>query len=175
MSRIFGLTMTLIFVILSSLTSLFLWATWNWRVMIQTLLILITATIGENHVSSQGYYFYTKINGVFVRRVPLWIPFMWVAACQTPFVLALLLGLRDLPALLFASTFSMTMDLVFIEPIFSRAKGLWLWTPVEKGYFSFVPPSLNRFTAPVGNYLVWFVYPLLTNCFLCCLGVIFPL
>jgi hypothetical protein len=98
---------------------------------------------------------------------------MWVSACNSVLILSLVGGLSGMQAMLGAGTLGMVADLVIIEPIFSRMKGLWLWTPVQGGYFSFVPSQLNRFTAPVGNYLVWFVFPFLMSWLLGCFVVLF--
>ncbi len=173
MSKLFGVGATLLFVILSSVTTYMLWTEFEWRVGVQVLVIMLIAGVGEHHVSGKGYYHYTSANGHFVGRVPVWIPFMWVFACHAGFLLSMAGGLTEGPNYLGAGVFVLLTDFAVVEPVFSRIKGLWLWKPVSSGYFGFVPPHMNRFTAPIGNYLVWFGFPVLASWFLGGLGVLF--
>jgi len=173
MSRYFGVIATLLFVILSSATTYLLWTEFQWRVGVQVLVIILVASIGEHYVSGKGYYHYTPVNGLFVGRVPVWIPFMWIVFCHVGFLLALGGGLTEAPAYLSAGMFGLLTDFAAVEPVASRMKGLWLWKPVNNGYFGFVPPQVNRFTAPIGNYLVWFGFPVLASWLLGGLAVLF--
>lgn len=167
MSRVFGLTVTSLFAGLSVGTSYLLGLRYEWAVAIQVVVILAIAGIGEHRVSGEGYYRYKDVNGVFLGNVPLWIPFMWVFVCQASLVVALAIGFKSLAAAFCAGVIGLLVDLLVVEPILSRGPfALWSWTPVQDGYFSFVPSSLNRFAAPVGNYLVWFAFPFLMACLL---------
>ena len=73
----------------------------------------------------------------------------------------LLIGLDGISSSVFAGTMGATIDLMVIEPYCSRKKALWIWNSVPNGYFRFVPERINRFTAPAGNYIVWYLFPLL--------------
>ncbi|MEM2142462.1 MAG: hypothetical protein QXS20_05465 [Candidatus Thorarchaeota archaeon] len=161
MSKWFGLAVTSLFVVLSAFSTYVLWTLVGWRIGVQVLVTLIIAGVGEHHVSGRGYYHYTSINGIFVGRVPVWIPFMWVFACHFFHLLSLAVGLTGHWIVIGTGMLGMLTDLSLVEPLFSRVKGLWLWTPVERGYFSFIPSQFNRFTAPPGNYIVWFGFPAL--------------
>lgn len=150
---------------LAILSTTFMWSIVGWRVFLQGLAILIIATIGENLISSQGYYHYTRqeINGPFIRDVPAWIPFLWVIVIQWSFLLGYGVGMNDVYACIFSGLIAALVDLLLFEPWMSRRKELWVWTPVEDGYFKFIPPGLHRFTAPPGNYLVWLAFPIILN------------
>ena len=166
MSRIVGAVLTVLFMLASSITSSFLWATYGQVVGCQILLTLLIASVGEHIVSGQGYYYYTRKNGIFVGLVPVWIPFMWVFAVQISMITALAGGLTGFMAAVGAGIVGMLADLTFVEPLMCRMRRLWVWKSVERGYFSFIPRELNRFTAPPGNYIVWFLFPFLMNLFL---------
>ncbi|MFW9963329.1 MAG: hypothetical protein ACFFCX_07190 [Candidatus Sifarchaeia archaeon] len=156
------------FVVLASVTSNVLWDTFGWRILPQIVMILIIAFIGEHLISSQGYYHYTRQerNGPFLRNVPLWILFLWVFAIQSSLLVALGLGMNGLSAFLISGWFTSLADFVLLEPLMSRMMELWRWTPVERGYFGFIPTRFNRFTAPPGNYIAWLIFPIFANCFL---------
>lgn len=118
-------------------------------------------TFGEHLISSQGYYHYTELNGFFFGKVASWIPFMWLFAIQGLFLIGILLGLDGISASVLAGTMGASVDLALIEPYCSKKKSLWIWKSVANGYFRFVPQKVNRFTAPPGNYIVWYMFPLL--------------
>ncbi len=167
MSRVFGFAVTSLFAGLSVGTSYLLGLRFDWAVAIQVLVILAIAGIGEHRVSGEGYYRYKDVNGLFLGNVPLWIPFLWVFVCQASLVVALAIGFRSLAAAVCAGAIGLIVDLLVVEPILSRGPfALWSWTPVQDGYFGFVPSRFNRFAAPVGNYIVWFVFPFLMACLL---------
>jgi uncharacterized membrane protein len=129
----------------------------------QAAVVLITAAIGEHIVSGKGYYSYTSRNGVFVGRVPLWIPFMWVSLVQGTLLLSLIGGLTGITAVYVSSLICFLADFLIMEPYLCSRKNLWVWKEVEGGYFDFIPESMNRFTAPPGNYIVWFIFPFIQN------------
>lgn len=166
MSKKIGVVLTLLFAILSVITSDLLWHRFGNLVFIQLIAILVIAAIGEHYVSGKGYYNYTEINGLFLGRVPLWIPLMWTFAIQGSFVFLLILGFNSSEAVALSGVICASLDFYFIEPMLSRRMGMWLWNSVENGYFRFVPPRINRFTAPVGNYFTWMIFPLILNAFL---------
>lgn len=143
-----------------------LWFSYGMSVGLQVLATLLIALAGEHYVSGQGYYHYTPKNGIFIGRVPLWIPFMWVVVVQLTFLLPLSLGVSSPGIPIAAGLLGLGADMTLIEPILCRTRQLWNWTPVKRGYFSFVPPGLNRLIAPFGNYFVWFLFPLLMGLFL---------
>ena len=153
-------------------TSYILWTYFAHRVILQVIAILAISAIGEHFVSGKGYYYYTERNGLFIGRVPIWIPFMWVSVVQGSAILALFFGAAGVDIILLSGLVTFIGDFVFMEPLFSKQLGFWLWTPVERGYFSRVPNSLNKFTAPFGNYLVWIVFPLLANAILDPLNIV---
>jgi hypothetical protein len=126
-------------------------------------MILFIAALGEHYVSGKGYYSYTSTNGYFIGRVPLWIPFMWVFVLQGALLFTLIIGLADFLAIYFSGIICLLFDFIIVEPYLCAQKKLWQWTPVEGGYFRFIPNRLNRFTAPVGNYITWFLFPFLLN------------
>lgn len=132
------------------------------------LLILLVSVIGENFVSAQGYYHYTKQeqNGIFVRNMPLWIMFLWLFCIQGSLLIPYILGFDPVSTILASGFIASMVDIILFEPYMSRRRGLWLWTSVNNGYFEFIPSKLNRFTAPPGNYITWFMFPILANCFL---------
>ncbi len=163
MSRAVGIGFTVGNIAVASLTSYFLWELYGPAVVVQVVATLVIAAVGEHIVSGQGYYQYTRKNGVFLGRVALWIPFMWVAAVQTSMVISIVFGATGLVAATGAGLFSMIVDMVIVEPLFSRQRRFWVWESVENGYFSFIPKELDRFTAPPGNYVAWFLFPWLMN------------
>lgn len=164
-----------VFAGLSAITTHAMWSYYEWRVIPYIILILSIVVVGENIVSSQGYYHYTRqaVNGPFVRNMPIWIMFLWIFSVQASLLIAIFMGLNGVSAILFSGWFSLTVDFLFLEPFMSRRKELWRWTPVENGYFEFIPDRMNRFTAPPGNYVAWFVFPFLANCFLAVLMLLF--
>jgi hypothetical protein len=153
------------FVILTTLSTNWLWAIFGWPVLYQVLFILVVAAVGEHKISSKGYYHYTTTdyNGPFVRNVPVWIMYLWVFSIQCSFLIPLALGFHAPAACMISGALCFTADIAIIEPLLSRVVNLWTWTPVQKGYFSFLPRRLNRFTAPPGNYLVWLGFPVVAN------------
>ncbi|MFW9788188.1 MAG: hypothetical protein ACFFE2_10830 [Candidatus Thorarchaeota archaeon] len=163
------------FVALATISSNLMWYHVQWRVIPHSLLILVVACVGENLVSSQGYYHYSRqeINGPFVRNMPIWIMFLWVFIAQSSLLLPLSLGLDGLSAVFVSGVLASLIDLLFFEPYMSRKKELWLWRSVDNGYFEFIPSRLNRFTAPPGNYITWFLFPILSNFFLLSLMILF--
>lgn len=173
--RLRNFALLVVFVVLAVLTSTIMWDLFNWRMLPHILLVISVAVIGENLVSSQGYYHYTRqeTNGPFVRSVPLWIMFLWVFCVQTGFLVSLNLGLGGISACLMSGILISIADLLLIEPFMSRTMELWRWTPVVNGYFRIVPSKVHRFTAPPGNYVTWFVFPILANCFLVSLMIFF--
>lgn len=173
--KIYELILIIVFIGLSTLTSYLLWTIVNWRVAVQIAIIMIVAVAGEHYISGQGYYYYTKSkhNSFFIGRVPLWIPFMWVFVVQGAFIISLMLGISAAVAVITSGLLCFLLDLIVIEPVLSRERSLWAWTPVDKGYLGFLPLQLDRFTAPPGNYLVWFIFPIITNWILCGLVIFF--
>ncbi|MFW9847996.1 MAG: hypothetical protein ACFFF4_02585 [Candidatus Thorarchaeota archaeon] len=161
MNRRNGILLTYIFISLGFVTSSFLWGVYGWIISIQVILILSIGFLGEHVVSGQGYYHYTELNGILVGKVASWIPFMWLFIIQGLFIAGLFFGLDGISSSFFTGTTGALIDLILIEPYCSRKKSLWIWKRVENGYFSFVPSKLNRFTAPAGNYVVWYLFPLL--------------
>ena len=127
------------------------------------LFILAVSTAGEHYVSGKGYYRYTKSNDHFVGRVPLWIPLMWVAIIQYALLVGWILNSNPIITITLSGLICLTLDSLFIEPYLCKKKQLWQWTNVDSGYFSFLPSSINRFTAPPGNYIVWLLFPLIAN------------
>lgn len=152
-----------------------MWLQFQWRMIPHLLLILLVAAIGENLVSSRGYYHYTKqdTNGPFLRNMPVWIMFLWVFCVQASLLIPLSLGLGGMSAIATSGFIASAIDFYFFEPYMSRRKELWLWTSVANGYFEFIPSKFNRFTAPPGNYFTWFVFPILANCFLALFVILF--
>jgi len=166
--RIKNFFLLVMFVILASITSNILWESFSWRILPQILLIIIITFIGEHLVSSQGYYHYTKqdTNGPFLRNVPVWILFLWVFSIQASLLISLGLGMDIIHACIMSGWLASIFDFLLLEPFMSQMMELWRWTPVENGYFGFIPTRFNRFTAPLGNYITWLLFPLLANCFL---------
>ena len=163
MSKKVGVFLTLLCLMLVATTSGFLLMRFGHWVFIQLLLIMIIATAGEHYVSGKGYYHYTEKNGLFFGRVPLWIPLMWVAVIQGSFSLLLILGFGSTEAIALSGVICASLDFYLIEPLLSRKIGMWLWNSVERGYFGFVPSRVNRFTAPLGNYITWMIFPVILN------------
>ena len=166
--RLRSFYLLLAFIALASITSNLMWFYFQWRMIPHLFLIILVALLGENLVSSQGYYYYTKqeTNGPFLRNMPVWIMFLWVFCVQCSFLLPLALGLNTVSAIIASGFLASLGDFLIFEPFMSRRQRLWLWTPVEDGYFEFIPQQLNRFTAPPGNYITWLIFPILANCFL---------
>ena len=127
------------------------------------LFIFAISTAGEHYVSGKGYYRYTESNGYFIGRVPLWIPLMWVAIIQYALLVGSILNSNPIITIALSGLICLTLDSLFIEPYLCKKKQLWQWTDVDSGYFSFLPHSMNRFTAPPGNYIVWLLFPLIAN------------
>jgi hypothetical protein len=166
MVKMIAVVLTLLFGSLAALTSSILYNEYGSLVILQTVLILLIAAVGEHLVSGKGYYHYTTMNGIFVGRVPAWIPLMWVTAIQGTFLLPLVAGIDSTVAIALSGIICASLDLYFIEPLLSRKLGMWRWTSVTRGYFSFIPQRINRFTAPFGNYLTWLFFPIAMNWFL---------
>ncbi|MFW9769174.1 MAG: hypothetical protein ACFFF9_11710 [Candidatus Thorarchaeota archaeon] len=167
-------SLLVLFVILSTYTSHLLWFQVQWRMIPHMLLIMSIALIGENLVSSKGYYHYTRQdpNGPFVRNTPVWIVFLWVFCIQASLLIPLALGFGALSSILTSGLIASSIDFYFFEPYMSRRRKLWLWNSVDSGYFGFIPSRLNRFTAPPGNYITWLVFPILANSFLALLCIL---
>ncbi len=161
MSFRLGILATTALASLGAVTSYFLWLAYGASVGVQVLVTLLIASVGEHYVSGKGYYHYTSENGVFIGRVPLWIPFMWVFAVQITYLIPLSLGVSGHGLCVVAGLLGLVLDMVMVEPILCRMRQLWNWTPVPGGFFSFVPAQLNRLIAPFGNYFVWFLFPFL--------------
>ncbi len=163
MSVALGVVLSVAFLLLGASTSYMLWEVFGWPVFIQVVFVLSVATAGEHYVSGKGYYHYTPANGLFVGRVPFWIPLMWLFAVQASLLVSLPGHSMGLVPPVSSGFVCMAVDLLFVEPYLCAQKELWQWAPVERGYFSFIPESLDRFTAPPGNYIVWFVFPVVSN------------
>ena len=163
MSGNVGKMLILVFFIVGLFVCYMLWSFAGWRVLPQAGCVLIMATIGEHHVSGKGYYLYTPKNGIFIGRVPLWIPFMWVSVVQGALLLCLLAGFQGLAAVYVSGLICSLADFLFIEPYLCSRENFWEWKTVEGGYFDFIPDNLNRFTAPPGNYIAWFAFPFILN------------
>ncbi|TFF91365.1 carotenoid biosynthesis protein [Candidatus Thorarchaeota archaeon] len=161
-----GVQLTLVMVLVAATSTYLLWLIYGTSAGIQACVTLLIALAGEHYVSGQGYYHYTSKNGLFIGRVPLWIPFMWVAVVQLVSLVPILLGVPDHGICIVAGLLGCSLDLYLVEPVLCKIQRLWNWTPVKNGYFSFIPSQLNRFVAPIGNYFVWFLFPLLMALFL---------
>lgn len=156
-----GILMTACMVFLGAATTHMLYQSHGLAVGIQIMATLAIAITGEHYVSGQGYYQYTPTNGIFIGRVPVWIPFMWLVIIQSAYLIASSFGMSGMTGALSAGIIGMLCDMIFIEPVLCRMGGLWEWKSVPNGYFSFVPATLNRLIAPFGNYFVWFLFPFL--------------
>jgi len=91
---------------------------------------------------------------------------MWIVAIQGSYIALFLLGFKTTEAIALSGIVCASIDFYLVEPLLSRRIGMWLWNPVNRGYFSFIPPQVNRFTAPFGNYMTWMVFPVILNGFL---------
>lgn len=174
-SRIGSLSLLFLFAGFASVTSQFMWMTFDWLMLVQLALIFAIVSIGESFVSSQGYYHYTRQdrNGPFVRNVPVWILFLWIFSIQGSLLFALSLGLSGIHAASMSGMIACMVDFLLLEPLLSRNMELWKWTPVRKGYFAFIPAKLNRFTAPPGNYIAWLIFPMIANSLLVFLMLVY--
>lgn len=163
--RVRYLMVLALFTCLATISSYWMWTYLGWSIVIQLAGIMLVVLFGESCVSSQGYYQYPKkdLNGPFIRNVPVWIPFLWIYSIQSTFLTGLVFGLSGFEACVLSGLFALAFDLLFLEPYLSRRKELWIWSPVENGYFRFIPKELDRFTAPPGNYIVWLIFPILMN------------
>jgi len=166
MSKRVGLVLTVLFGILAVGTSSYLWHVYGFPALLQTVAIVLVAAGGEHFVSGKGYYHYTHINGVFIGRVPAWIPLLWVAVIQSSLIVPLMVGTSMIEAITISGLLCFSLDFYLLEPLLSRKLGMWRWTAVERGYFRFIPKQVNRFTAPFGNYLTWLIFPIVLNSFL---------
>lgn len=166
MSKTVGILITFLFVILGIITTTMLLDRMGPMALPQSIFVMSVAWLGEHYVSGKGYYYYTPYNGLFLGRVPTWIPFMWVVVIQGGLLLFLFVGLDGFAAAIGSGLFCALMDLAFIEPYLSARKSFWHWTPVTNGYFAFIPEAVDRFTAPPGNYIVWFIFPVILNALL---------
>jgi hypothetical protein len=132
--------------------------------------------MGENYVVKKGYYSYSPENEPFIDSVPIWIIPLWLFMIQFTALCGHAIGLGYVDIIvttgirfggvavcIFSGLVCFLIDFLLIEPYFSRKSGLWIWTSVENGYFGFVPREFNKFTAPLGNYLVWFGFPITAN------------
>jgi len=156
----------IMFTILSSITFMVLYPYFGILLWVQYLLIMLVTIVGEQIVSSWGYYHYTDKNRFFFSNIPASIPFFWVFFIQFSLIISRLFFTSDLLIVFFSALLTLALDLVLIEPYLSRKKGFWTWIPKENGMFRFVPGRVNRFTAPFGNYFTWFVLPFLMNALL---------
>lgn len=174
MRRVISYPLLLVFLISSIILEHLLWPIYGWRLIVQIQFVLLVSTLGENIVSSQGYYRYARkaVNGPFARNVPMWIPLMWLTVVHSTFLLSLLIGVDELTAAMLSGVIASSIDWAIIEPLMSRQLGLWKWKKVEKGYFHFIPKEFNRFTAPFGNYLTWFIFVGVANFLLISLGML---
>ena len=149
-----------------------MWLFLGWITFVQIVFVIIVAIIGENYVVEKGYYRYSSANSPFIRNVPLWIIPLWLYMIQITALLghALGLGLVDIViqplfrwggivVCLFSGLLCFLIDFVIIEPLFSKRLDLWSWHSINNGFFSFIPEKYNKYTAPAGNYIVWFGFP----------------
>ena len=140
------------------------------------MFVAIISILGENYVIRKGYYSYSPKNGPCIGNVPMWIVPLWLFTLQVTALLGHALGLGYVDIIippniryggvvvcLFSGSLCFLLDFLIIEPLFSRKLGLWIWTSVENGYFGFVSEEFNKFTAPAGNYLVWFGFPIISG------------
>ena len=167
-SRVGSFIFLVTFGVLDTITSQFMWHLFGWLMLPQLVLIFIIASLGENIVSSQGYYHYTRQerNGPFIRNVPIWIVFLWIFFIQGSLLFSFAIGLTGVQAATVSGLIACIIDFLFLEPLLSRHFELWRWNPTRKGYFYFIPARLNRFTAPPGNYVTWILFPMVANTFL---------
>lgn len=175
MSRFNGVILTSVFLFLASFTSYFVFQIFSMFLFMQLIMILLVAGLGEHYVSGKGYYHYSETNGIFIGRVPVWIPLMWVFVVQASLIVPYLFGVNIILAALISGILCIAFDLIVVEPILCRMKELWSWMPVDEGYFTFIPEKLDRFTAPPGNYLVWLLFPILMNLSLLSAGFVLPI
>ncbi len=135
-------------------------------------LIIITAVafFGENIVSGMGYYTYRRVwpfyQNIPFFIVPFWIAFITLSNIGSAFVV-MSLGLDPRTNGILTTAFltggaCFILDLLFIEPYLCRKKGYWMWK-MKKSILTKINHR-NNLTAPIGNYIVWFLFPFLSSC-----------
>lgn len=145
-----------IFLILSTFFIVGAYLTFGTVTMLYAIVVFTVALVGENMVSKTGSYSYNMEHRPIVGRVPLFIPFLWLAInlgslflAYTTFQTA---GISNGLLIAFTSaTIPLFIDLLLLEPKLSRERNVWVWHSTTKLY------------APYGNYIVWFAFPFLMN------------
>ena len=153
-----------------------MWIFLGWITIVQIAFVIIVTILGENYVVEKGYYKYSPVNNPFIENVPLWIIPLWLHMIQITALLGHVLGLGlvdiiippffqwgGIVVCLFSGVLCFLIDFIIIEPLFSKRLGLWSWHIVDNGFFNFIPKRYNKYTAPAGNYVVWFGFPVIAG------------
>jgi hypothetical protein len=131
-------------------------------------LITIIALLGENIVSGKGFYTYKRTKPSW-RNIPIYIVPFWISIVTLmnagSTILVSFIGLDYLKSVFLTAFFTggscFLLDLLVIEPIMCRRMSYWQWHNKRT-----ILSKINRkngFTAPLGNYIIWFFFPFLTS------------
>jgi uncharacterized membrane protein len=145
-----------IFFAISTLFIVYSYFSFGIITMLYSIIVFTVALVGENLVSKTGTYTYNMEHRPVVGRVPLFIPFLWLALNLGSLFLAYIMlqtaGVSNGLIIAFTSAIiPLFIDLLLLEPKLSRERNVWTWRDTTRLY------------APYGNYVVWFAFPFLAN------------
>lgn len=145
-----------IFLILSTFFIVSAYLTFGTVTMLYAIVVFTVALVGENMISRTGSYSYNMEHRPIVGKVPLFIPFLWLAInLGSLFIsykmLSTIGNTNGLHIALISAMIPLFIDLLLLEPKLSKDRKVWVWQSTTKLY------------APYGNYVVWFAFPFLMN------------
>ncbi len=133
-------------------------------------LIALIVGFGEDFVSGRGHYTYKKVKP-FKSNIPLYIIPFWIGIITLlntgSALLVMEMGMDPsgggvLWSAFFTGGACFLLDLILIEPIMCKRLEYWKWHEKKTILSKF--NKKNGFTAPLGNYFTWFLFPFLASC-----------
>lgn len=145
-----------IFLALSTCFIVYSYMTFGMATMLYAISVFTVALVGENLASRTGRYAYNMEHRPVVGRVPLFIPFLWLAMNLGSLFISYEafqnIGMTNVLYIAFVSAMiPLVLDISLLEPKLSKDRNVWTWRDTTRLY------------APYGNYVVWFAFPFLTN------------
>jgi hypothetical protein len=145
-----------VFIFISAIFTIQSYLDFGAMTVLYVAVVLTVAVAGENLVSKTGSYSYNMEHRPIVGRVPLFIPFLWLAmnlgSLYISYEVSHMLNVTSsLYIAMMSAMIPLFIDLLLLEPRLSRGRRVWVWR------------TTTRLYAPYGNYVVWFAFPFLMN------------